>query len=245
MITLKDIVDEVLNEMNVYDEHDYLRLLKIAMRGFTDLSLYDMGTIRVAYLTMTDTNAVELPRDYIAYSKIGICIGGNIWTLGLRDNICLQRTERCGLKINELSSADTSSYATVSYINHTKNGDVVTGLYGLGGGFNVSYYREDKERGIIQFHGSVPQSEIVLEYVSNGISADGVTLIPEQAKEALIAWVNWKRKISDPQYSGNQIAMSKMEYLEEVEKLRAFEHSFTLDEMMDVFYESYKQTPKR
>ncbi len=246
ILTLKDIVDDVLNEIGTYDEHEYLRYLKLAMRGFTRLNLFHMSNIRVAYLPVSDINTVTLPSDYVAYTKIGINVNGNIWTLGLNDKMAFAREESCGLRINELADVtDVSTYSTCSYIDHTKDGVRVTNLFGIGGGFNVAYYRVDREMGVIQFQGGVPQSEVVLEYVSNGIKTDGVTIVPVEAREAIIAWIHWKRKINDPKFTINDRLSSKQEYLEEVNELRCFEDSFTLDEMMDVFYEGYKQTPKR
>lgn len=245
LITLKDIVDDVLVEAGTYDESEYLRYLKVAIRGFTRLNILHIADIKVAYLPISDINTVSLPSDYVSYSKIGININGDIWTLGLNDKMAFARTESCGLRINELANVtDTNTYfdSRIFFSNHYRDGTYVTNLFGLGGGLNTAYYRIDKEYGVIQLQGSVPQSEIVLEYVSNGISENGSTIVPIQAREAMIAWVQWK---TTPRDQNNKRLAAKNEYLEEVEELRSFESIPTLDELMDAIYAGYKQSPKR
>ena len=246
-ILIQDVVKEVLNDMNIYSLENYIRYLKFAIRGYTKLNLFDLTNFQVAYLTMSDVGTVDLPRDYVDYTKIGYKgINGTIYILGLNNEMYLNRSTECGLPINNVlggSMDETSDY--FYFVPHTINGCRTDALYGLGGGFADSYYRVDKENDLIQFSNKVPGGEIILEYISSGISVNGSTYIPLQAVEAVIAWIHWKRKQHTGTFNFNEIESAKRVWEEERNAVRDFENAFTFQEIMDVFYESYKQTTKR
>jgi len=246
-VLIQDVVKEVLNDMNIYSLENYVRYLKFAIRGFTKLNLFDLTNFQVAYLTMTDVGTVDLPRDYVDYTKIGYRgLNGITYILGLNDDMYFNNTVECGLPINDVLGGIADDISDSYYfLPHTTNGCRTETLYGLGGGFADSYYKVNRENDYIQFSNKVPGGEIILEYISSGISINGSTYIPLQAVEAVIAWIHWKRKQHTGTFNFNEIQSAKKVWEEERNALRDFENAFTFQEIMDVLYESYKQTAKR
>ncbi|MBU0846811.1 hypothetical protein KKH23_06430 [Patescibacteria group bacterium] len=246
-ITLQQIVMDVLSDLGIYDLSNYTRFLKWAARGYTKLNLYDLSNIEVVRLTMSTVGTVTLPDDFIDYTKIGIEDSrGNVYVLGLNDDMILNRTEVCSQSVNSYFNSESDTAVLDGYIfaPYFNDGEYVT-LYGISGGFADSYYRVDRERGYIQFSSSVPNGTVILEYISSGISVKGNTYIPREAQETIIAWIHWKYRDFSPQYNLSQVAMAKQTWIEERHELRDFVTIPTMQEIQDVFYESYKQTIKR
>ena len=111
-VTLQSIVKDVLNDTGIYSLENYLRYMRFAVRGCTQLHLYDLNSVEVAFLDQSDVGTITLPDDYVDYTKIGVCDNrGNIYILGLNENMCLSRTEECGLPVNNLlnGSVDTDT----------------------------------------------------------------------------------------------------------------------------------------
>lgn len=230
IITIQKCVYDVLNDLGSSDENQYTRFLQFALRGVTHLNLHHINSFKRATIAVSSINTVQLPDDYVDYLRIGICINGKIWTLTRNDKICLPDTMDCGEDDAAVESAD-------EYLPYFH--------YGASGGVNYVGYRVDKERHRIVFDGTVPSNSIILEYISTGISQEGTTYIPIEAREAVIAWIHWKRTEHDTTLPEVAKARYFANYCREVRTLEQFQKSFTLDDLMDVIYSSYRQTPKR
>ena len=253
-------VNTVLSELNDYSTTNYQKYLQLAIRGFRQLNLMTLPNIKVEYLTVnTDNNTVDLPYDFVDYTKVGVCRGGQIVTLSLNESMCMPRKNcKCGGTLSSiLNSVDSvtdtslqgfySVYGNSGYFfaSHFRNGQYVGEMYGMGGGFNESYFRIDKQRHQIAFSDVLNGAEIVLEYISSGIERDGSAIIPVQAVEVIIAYIHWQRIYHNPLVPMNEKQEKKQNYIEEETMLRHFEFAPTVTEIMDTFYQSYKSSPKR
>lgn len=231
-------------DLEDYSNGMYEKLLQYAIWGFEKLHYTTINSVKVAYLTMSDLNTVQLPNDYVQYYKIGIPIGGKLWNLGLNNDILLPRDLECGDDARELF-AGNQGFSSFSggffYTSHMNNGEWVGGLYGVGGGFRQAHYRIDEERNQIVFDSVVPNSEIVLEYKASGISSQ--TLVPRVVSATVIAYIHWRRLTGK-----NRLAESReMERIwkEEMSELRSFKLRFNAKEYLDMLHEERILTPKR
>lgn len=247
-------VHSVMSENGTNSTSDYQRLLQIAYRGFRELNLYLMPSIKTVNLPISDLLTVDLPDDYVSYTAIGVCVNGRIITLTLCDEICLARkVDSCGQTLPEvmqkITDFDPSNDFGFWFNSYFRNGQYVGEQYGATGGWNDrGYYRIDLDRNQIQFAGVIPKTEIVLEYKSNGLSCDGSASIPEELIEPLISYLHWKN-IQNRQGLGKvglgEKAMAKQDYLMQYDKAQHYIHSFTESEFLDMYYSHIKSSPKR
>jgi len=243
IVNIRYVVMSILNRMNDYSMRNYKRIAQFVIEGFTDLNLYHTTNIEVVYLYMDSAKLVSVPADFIDWLKVGMPINGKLVTLTKDDSILLPRKFQDGVDVGNI---DNTTNNTVTYFSsHFKNGKFVGGLYGLRGGINRAYFRYDEERRQFAFTGDVPLSQIVLEYVSSGVSLSSSTIIPRQAVKPLINWTFWQLVEYDPMISGNEKERKKKLYYEDVSELRALEYTPTMDEYRDAMYKTIKQTPKR
>jgi hypothetical protein len=146
---------------------------------------------------------------------------------------------------NTDSETAVDAASLVFFSDHFRGGQFVGGLFGMSGGIDDAYYRIDKEKRTIAFSGSVPRSQIVLEYISSGVKTDGSTLIPRQAVPALRTYLLWNAVENDARISYNEKERKKRLHEEEVTALRNFEDIFTIDEYKRMCFSTSRQTIKR
>jgi hypothetical protein len=127
---------------------------------------------------------------------------------------------------------------------HYRYGRYTNTLYGVGGGFNIAYYRIDMNRRVIYFHGNVPNNEVILEYKSSGVKAGGA-LVPRDAAPALKAYLHWKTAEYDFRIPMNEKIRKEQLYDKELYKLKTIECSFNITEYLDNQYATMSQAPKR
>jgi len=194
-------VNQCLVDIEDYDLAQYQRFLQFAYLGYTDLNLFVTQNVKVAYLRINDNKTVDLPNDFIDYLKIGVEINGQVWTLTLNDDMLLPRsTDACGETTppdlrtigDNVDGTEQPNYGFY-FASHFRNGQYVGESYGIGGGFNMAYFRIDHERRQIAFDSEIPDGTIILEYKSSGVKADGSTVIPRKVIPALTAYIHWRR----------------------------------------------------
>ena len=88
-IKVEDIVNDVIIEEGKTSENDFLRYFKLALNGLKELHFDVGGGIRTIELTVnSDTLTIDLPSDYIKYTKIGVYGNdGDVHPLGLRNAV--------------------------------------------------------------------------------------------------------------------------------------------------------------
>lgn len=242
--TVRYVVMSVLNRLRDYSMRHYAFLEQIVIEGFTELSLWHLKNVEVVYLRMSDAKTVDLPADYVDYVKIGVPIAGKIRVLTRKDNILLPRTFEDGQEVGNTDDANTPVGA-IYFLDHFRNGKFVGGLYGMPGGVDDAYYRIDRETRRIIFSGSIPRAEIVLEYISSGVSTSGATVIPREAVPALRAYALWQLIENDHKVPMGEKERKKEQYEEAVAMLRSFQNTITKEEYMRMVWGSTRQGVKR
>ncbi len=252
LVTIRYVVMSLLNRLNDYSLKQYMRLTQIAIEGISeDLSIYHspVAGSEVVYLHMSAAKTVALPADYVDFLRLGYPVNGKLRVITKHDNLLLPRTfDDTGEAIGNTTVTDTddgTSLAPVYFSEHYHSGQYVGGLYGLPGGIDGCYYRFDMENRQIVFSGSTPRSEIVLEYISSGLKADGSSLISRELVAPLRNYVLWQKDWNDSRVPMNMKLMAKKEYEESVEALRSLKLTPTMDEYLREIYASATQSPKR
>jgi hypothetical protein len=246
VVTMRYVVMSILNRIKDYTMRDYYFYMQLAIEGYTELNLWHMDNLEVVYLTMNAAKVVSLPADYIDYTKIGIPINGKLRVLTRHDKILLPRTFEDGTPVGNADANQTLDAASlVFFSDHFRGGQFVGGLFGMPGGIDDAYYRIDRERRTIAFSGSVPKSQIVLEYISSGVKTSGSTMIPRECVPALRTYVLWQAVENDKRTAFNEKERKKRIHEESLCELRDFQDIFTADEYKRMCWGSSRQTIKR
>ena len=224
-----------------------MQYLDIALRGLKELSFDVVQDIRVAELSVSSSGIVDLPNDYVKYTKIGTCGDGRVRTLGLDNDLCLPRaTDSCGAPVVKSSSDGLdSNIEDIYWFMSWRDGESLGKIYGLGGGQNdYGYYRIDKEKNQLFLSSDFSGGNIVLEYISDGSSSDGNYQVHTFAEEALRSYVYWK-SIQRKRYMNIQEKqLAQQDWYNQKRLALSRFSSFTKSEALAQSRKNFKQSPK-
>lgn len=234
-IELEEIINELLIEEGKTSENDFLRYFKLGLNGIKELNFDVGGGVRTIELIVNpNTLTVDLPSDYVKYTKIGIYgSDGDIHPLGLRTDKSL---------ISSVTNSNTSNDDELnpSYFDYAQE-------FGIGGGNNANgYYRIDTEGSTIQFTSALSGSKIILEYISNSFihPTEGKVVINEFLADAMKSYIYWKSIQRRRGADANEKSGARSEYYNNKRLARARMLSFTKQEALQTIRKSFKQSPK-
>ena len=190
-VTLDEIIKSLLIQEGETTEHKYMQYLDVAIRGLKELSFDILQQVKTETLTVNDNLTVDLPKDYVNYTRIGQCqSNGRIQTLGYDEYLCIQnKIDCCGAPDAHDFSGEGSASGGGS-----RNGELTGGWYGRSGGYRDGYYRIDRERNQIALSSELAGESIVLEYISDSSRVNGDMKVKVGEKEAARRdWYNEKR----------------------------------------------------
>lgn len=240
------VVHSTLNRLGLETDKYEERWTIIATEFFSEeLNLYHLPNIAVKRYTPNSTNLFKLPQDYADYTKVGMNINGEMWTLGLNKHLVKPREEACGDRIPVHSNSGHVPRGGYVFADHYHHGQLVSGLLGLGGGWNYGYFDIDIEERILSVKGALPKNEVILEYISSGVRKDGTTMIPLEAVAPMREYLLAEHYKRDDKYGRGDVLDQERRVDKALDKLDRFIETPTLDELLDIFYESYKQGAKR
>lgn len=226
----------------------YQRNMRLANAAFRDLALNIVPITKSFTAEIDGTKSVDVPNDFVYYTKIGVCRNGRIITLSLDNELC-QEEQSCGCHSQEEAEAMMDAIAsgtltpTYGYPFYGYDGGYPIGeLYGYAGGFNVfGFYKFEKAKNRILFHGLRIGEVVIIEYKSNGVG-NGASVVPTECEEAIVNFILWKaNEKMNPSFSDRAYRNYKIQY----EKLRKIYGSFTESEWKDSSYRGIKSTVKR
>lgn len=223
-VSLKNIVKSTLF-LARKSKQEYFRFFQLATDSVRDLNLYHIDNKKTVLLDMDSKNVIDFPGDYLSLVAIGIPLHGKLWVF---------------TKDHELLTIVTIDpvYGWKDQIDEKSSAG-----YGAGGGKNDWYFNIDEENTRFVFNGT-QRSEVILQYVSSGISTTAETSVPVINKPAIMAYILWRNALYDTNTTLNQKVMLEADYNQEIRKLRALAMP-SIQEIKDEFYRGYKLTPKR
>jgi len=196
-------IDEVINDYIDEAElsiHKFWKLWHIAFRGLTEMGLDFFYTVKSIKLPVNANLTVNLPDDYLNYTKVGVLNSkGEIIPIIFNNKL----TKYADLNPNRIAKTQDNTIVDLLLFNtpiwyNYWNGDSYTALYGLPSGSPfVGTFKVDNENGIILLGERFGYEYVILEYVSSP-KEGGQYYVPIQFKEALISYLRWKDIISLP-----------------------------------------------
>jgi hypothetical protein len=220
--TLMNVVSEWLAE-NGKPENQRARLYTIALSCLREINMDVNGIIKIVELDINANDTVDLPNDFLRYSKIGIVgTDGRIHTMGVDNDISLfPVTDDCGDQTAPVQVGNSNvildgfglfngTFFGLNGLNGT-----VGGVFGLGGGNNsIGYYRLNRATNQLWLANmnTLSGSTIVMEYIADVSSADGDFEVHPFIIQTVKDYIAWKYVIGDRNTPANDKEMRRREY---------------------------------
>lgn len=243
-MTLDQLVREMLSEVGETTLHKYSRFIQYGISGLRDFHLDMSGVAKAVLLTVNDNQTVDLPPDYIAFIRIGICgDDGNLHHLGHNPKMCRLVTDECG-NLEEVTGTGESSFSDAEG-GHLRNDESIGRYFGVGGGNNANgYYRIRSREGYIElqnFNGTTVWLEYLADIERN---EEGEFVIHPYLVEVLKDWMQWKiiqRNLRNP---ANAKIIAKQDYLASKNIAKRRFASFTIEEARQVIRKTFTMSAK-
>lgn len=233
LVDVKKVIEDYMLQASI-DRSQYHRLSAIALQGVRDLNLFKINGSKIVELPMNPkTNTVNLPSDYIRLVSIGIPYHGKMWMFTRNDSILKTTSFVGGAEILDPEDGEGENINDYSK----------TVGYGTTGGYNQYYYSLDETGGRIIING-FPTTNVILIYMTSGISLDGGIFIPQYAYNWMFNWLVWKDSLLDKSISIGEKQLREENFYIENRKLQKIQMP-TLHEIRDALYSTFKQTVKR
>lgn len=231
VVSIQSIVYNFLNEIGDYDMSNFRRYLQIAIRGFGNLNMTTVRSYSVLYATADEKGQVVLPDDFIDYKFVGYRKKGVLYPISRNKKLEVYRSDD-----PEAISNNDSGYELVPHFVDGEYvvGLFVTGVYTIPYAFNIDYTRK-----VLQLSSVISSRDIVIEYISTGISADGNTFVPKKCEDALIEYLYWRTTKANPKATRGEKADAKADYLEAERILLDMETLPSEKEIYDAIYLNY------
>ena len=262
-------VDQIINDfMLTLDGDDYVNnangmlIRNYALRGIREISFDIQKRIKSLKLSVNASNdTVELPDDFVDYTKIGI-IGGDglIYVFAENKNQSTPmkyKTDSAGNNIDSDSDgvfdrvdaktegstrASLSDHESYSFRNFLYEGNIGR-AYGIGGGQYSGEFRINNEQNRIELYSTAGYSEVVIEYIADEArsSNPSIHVYAENALRSYIYYRLIERKANVPNVEKSR---ARQEYYNERRLANARLKSFTKEEAFKTIRKNFKQSPK-
>ena len=244
-----------------------------ALRGIREMGFDMSRKIRSLKLTVDTSNStVELPDDYVDWSKVGVVgADGIVYVLGENKNINYSQAYQDGFgekvtdsdeaadsdgdgvfdRIDDKTATGGGSPGSSDDLSQGMNSHVFrnyaygasNAVYGVGGGHYYGQFRVNLDQNRIELGVGGGIGEVVIEYVADQGRSKNPS-VHVYAEEALMAYMYYKIIERKASVPANEKARARQEYYNERRKANARIKSFTKEEALKTIRKNYRQSPK-
>lgn len=248
-VTIDEVVRSVLIEEGQYTNHKLLQYTDFAVRTLKELNFDILREIKAVELYPHDLNATryDLPKDFIDYTRIGVCTNGRVSSLASLPDLCtVEKYSDCGYVQNRIPETKvTSPVDSIYWFDNIKNGEFVGKRFGNRGGQSKNgYYRVDKEANQLIVGSAVAGRPLIIEYITDGSTDKAELLVHSFAEEALRAGIRMRSLRMKRNIPMGEKEAARRDYYNEKRLARARMKNFTKEEAMQMARKGTQSAPK-
>lgn len=226
--------------------HFYVEFMVHAASCLRELTFDSLRIVNTVELTVNDYYAVDLPCDFVDWTKVGLKVGQFVRPIPQNEGINRLRNQD-----SQGNYVPYDEYQDVSwdfpfwpgywfFQNIDDLGENIGRLYGFDMTAGTDGFKLIKERNQIQFTETIDCDTIVLEYISDGQTSDNASQVDEYAWSTIEAYINWKRS-KNADLDRSPEARS---YFNQRRMLRARMSGLTAWDIRQTLYKNYKASIK-
>jgi len=243
-----------------YPLHWYMQSMVYAADCLRELTFDDLRVINTKILPVDQTiNAATLPEDYQDYVTVGVMVGQRIRPLtptntlnplvNLDSNTNFSEQEWNDNVVPTDSTQTQLYYGALPYaqwftVHYNDFGENIGRFFGLGAGYQEDTFQVFKDRNQIQLDQHFYVENIVLQYVSDGQSADAATLIDPYAIKTIQSFIDYQMKAHNRNYNMGERQLAENNYVKERKILRARKANWSVELIKRIVQKNTMASPK-
>ncbi len=250
LYTLDNVVRSALADRG-YTMHWYLQFLQYGVDALRMLNFDVLQNVKSVRLPVNSYKAVTLPCDFVDYIRVGNEVGQYIYPHGeKRDSFNrLNKFDSNGNKIaygdieaaNGILPNDWEGFWYTNYLNDKGEhlGRIFNNFSGTRDSFVIL-----RERGEMQLDTSYIGTEIVLDYVTDGLTTSASNAIHPYAIDCIKAYIFYKMKEHSRAYNMGERQMAREEFYNQLRILKARMNSIDINDIRRSLDRGYGPTIK-
>ena len=135
-------------------------------------------------------------------------------------------------------------YAQWFTVHYNDFGENIGRFFGLGAGYQEDTFQVFKERNQIQIDQKLYVENVVLQYISDGQSADAATLVDPYAIKTIQAYIDSQLKAHNRNYNMGEKQLAQNEYIRERKILRARKADWSVEKIKRIVQKNTMAAPK-
>lgn len=248
VVSLDQIVKELLIKRG-YSLHWYMQFMVYAASALREIALDEnlhMVRYKVLPIDTDNGNVVYIPADFVDYAKVSVRVDQYLHPLVEDDKLDLVPNYDSNFDIQPYvngvasESQNDPDYYPGGYLsplaymcNINSWGENLGRLYG-GTGTRFDTFKVDYARNEIKINERLAATEVVLEYISNGMDADSATHINAYAQRTIEAYCEWQLKENSRTYGPQEANLANQRYIQERQILRARLSDLSVDRLKSI-----------
>lgn len=231
IVTIRSIVEGIFLTSELPEGYD-IKMTQLAINGYRELNLVVLPEGRtIDKFTMDSNEIIYLTDDVIHINAVYVPLEGQLWPLTMLESIVPTTSESGG---SEILDPDWGEGVDITERR---------AYYAARGGDNVyGYYYPDYQRRRIIFR-DVSRSEVLLDYMTSGISLTEETYVPVFAKAAIEAYVRLYLEYNKTTPNPNTIAIFRDEYERQKAICRGIKFNWV--DFLDSIFRTYTASIQR
>jgi hypothetical protein len=231
LITVDSVVRSTIMSKR-YTIHHYGMFLHYALDFLREMNFDLLGQIRTCSIEMSDCNFIEIPSDYIDYTKIGIERNSKIQTIGMNPSISRLSSHN---HTNHDHRQDQAMYV---------NGDSFGALTSSVSNMHPNSYKIITESNRIQFDLDMTNTKVYLEYLAFSGELHGLSILHPYAQKAMEEYILWKHKEHSRSASNYERDRARREYFNARRTLLLRKDELNLQTILRLIRENSNRTIK-
>lgn len=249
--TIAKIADEACLDINDLNRSKYQRFENWALECIQEFELNMQTTPITKSFTLTPLATLDWCKidGYVDWCKIGTMVGDRLKVFVLNNRILkYHHTDICGNEqpnsgYPDIDNRDKDGYY---FFNANINNRFYDTYYGFGNGgeHNQGQFDLDVANKRFQFSSEWANREIILEYITTGISINSETIVSEKYRKMVKSYIKYQYALHNSNFTGND--KITFERIYETEKMVAMRRriDFGVDEVLAMSRASYMGVPK-
>jgi len=216
--------------------HYFVPVLRHALDAAADVGLYQLPVVRSIELEVDETGRVNLPDDYVDYTRVGIKTGSYVVPIphdgGLVKHVHFEPDGTPGTHGLPAASSSQSSWVWWTGPLTNYDGTWAGGIVNAADGTYKYTFRPDHERNQLIISPYLPEgSTVVVEYLAFD-EDDGDVVVPRLAQRVIYAWIEWQMvKEDNAMRTAAALQLAERQYLAE---RRRFEEAVGAPSIVDI-----------
>jgi len=227
-----------------YPIHYYMEAMFHSTTCIRELAKDTLSIVNTVNLPVNEYGAIDVPDDY--KDDVALCFDAGLYLQKIphKDNINPMRLisgttgefveQPQGNTWDVNNNLFFGASAWVWFWNVDSYGEFTGRYFGANGGSDTGY-KFIKQRRQIQLSGGFNSGNVILQYISNGLSIDNATQIEWDAFRAITCYIDWQRSAN----ATNIYSPEGRTYYNERRTLRANLSDLTVEDVKDVLRSNY------